>query len=194
MLFKNKQRLFIVSIMLLASWQIITGSYIQVKAYVAQQLLLKAWDKTLAGDKKVKPWSWADTWPVARLQVPALNEDIIILAGDSGRNLAFGPGYRFGTAQPGMPGVSIISAHRDTHFRFLRNIKRGDEIRIQTDKGQIIHYKVSKISIVDKAQAQIEPVTTTSELLLVTCYPFNAVKPGTRLRYLVFATQNHKPS
>ncbi len=191
---KNKQRLFIISIMLLGSWQIITGTYIQVKAYVAQQLLVGAWEQTLAGEKAVKPWSWADTWPIARMQVPALDKDIIILAGDSGRNLAFGPGYRFGTAQPGSNGVSIISAHRDTHFRFLKNLKRGDEIKIQTDKGKIIIYKVTGSKVVDKAKAIINQYKTTRELLLVTCYPFNSLQTGTRLRYLVYATEKNKSS
>jgi len=193
MLVKNKQRLFIISIMLVASWQIIAGSYIQVKAYVAQQLLVSAWEKTLAGEKRVKPWSWADTWPIARMQVPRHKEDIIILAGDSGRNLAFGPGYRFGTAQPGMAGISIISAHRDTHFRFLRNIKLGDEIKVQTDQGENIIYQVTRTSIIDKAKAQFDLTKTASELVLVTCYPFNTVKT-TRLRYLVYAIEKNKTS
>ncbi|VAW99089.1 LPXTG-site transpeptidase family protein [hydrothermal vent metagenome] len=192
MLIKNKQHLFIVGIVLLASWQIVTGAYIQVKAYVAQQLLVSAWEQTLSGNKKVKPWSWADTWPIARLQVPALNEDMIILAGDSGRTLAFGPGYQFGSAQPGSLGVSIISAHRDTHFRFLKNIKGGDEIKIQTDKGETLVYQVTGMQVADKAAAQIDFDTTTSELVLVTCYPFNALQTGTRLRYLVYATEKNK--
>ncbi len=194
MLIKNKRRLFIISIMLLASWQISTGAYIQLKAYAAQQLLVFAWEQTLAGHKKVKPWSWADTWPVARMQVPALDKDMIILAGDSGRNLAFGPAYQFGTAQPGRIGVSIISAHRDTHFRFLKNLKGGDEIKIQTDKGGTIIYKVTGTQVVDKAKAHINLVTTISELVLVTCYPFNALQTETRLRYLVYAAEKNKTS
>jgi len=186
---KNKQRLFIIFIMIVASWQFAAGAYIHVKAYVAQQLLMSAWEKTLQGEKKVKPWSWADTWPIARLQVPAYGEDIIILAGDSGRNLAFGPGYRFGTAQPGTQGISMISAHRDTHFEFLQKMKIGDELMITTDKGKRITYNVTDTQVVNQSSAHIDLNKSEKELVLITCYPFNSIQPSTDLRYLVFAKE-----
>ena len=186
---KNKQRAIIIFVMIAASWQLVAGAYIHVKAYVAQQLLTSAWEKTLAGEDKVKPWSWSDTWPIARLQAPAYGENIIILAGDSGRNLAFAPGYRFGTAKPGTQGVSMISAHRDTHFRFLKNLKLGDELIIQTDKGKFIHYSITDTKVVNESSAKINLAKTFNELVLVTCYPFDSLNPGTDLRYLVFAKE-----
>ena len=186
---KNKQRLFIIIVMIAASWQIGAGAYIHVKAYVAQQLLLSAWEKTLSGGLKVKPWSWADTWPVARMKVPAYGEDIIILAGDSGRNLAFGPGYRYGSAQPGTNGVSMISAHRDTHFKFLENVKPGDEIEIETDKGKKVLYLITDTKIVDKYYTKIDLENRDKQLVLITCYPFNTIHPGTDFRYLVYAKE-----
>lgn len=185
----NMQRISIIFILLVASWQLTAGAYIHVKAYVAQQLLLSAWDKTLKGQKKVKPWSWSDTWPVARLQVPAYDEDIIILAGDSGRNLAFAPGYRFGTAKPGDKGVSLISAHRDTHFEFLKNIKLGDEIKIQTDKGNIIKYIITNTKVVNQKNTNINLSKTNKELILVTCFPFDSIQADTDLRFLAFAEE-----
>jgi len=191
-LVENKYRWLIVAIIMLGGWQLISGAYIHVKAYVAQQLLSSAWEQTLAGKKKVKPWSWADTWPIARMQVDSQGEDIIILAGDSGRNLAFGPAYRFGTAQPGEQGVSIISAHRDTHFRFLKNLKKGDEIKIQTDNGVVIFYQVTDMKVIDKDKAKINLAQLHRELILVTCYPFNTLQAGTRLRYLVYAVEKIK--
>jgi len=186
---KNKQRLFIIIVVIVASWQLGTGVYIHVKAHVAQKLLLSAWQKTLSGESKVKPWSWADTWPVARMKVPAYGEDIIILAGDSGRNLAFGPGYRFGTSKPGTKGMSMISAHRDTHFKFLENVMPGDEIEIQTEKGINVVYVISGTKIVDKSNAAIELESKDKQLVLITCYPFNSIHPGTDFRYLVYATE-----
>ena len=98
--------------------------YIHAKAWLAQILLEQAWNKIQQGETQVKPWPWADTWPVARLQVPSLNIDLFILAGDSARNLAFGPGHNFASAQPGEVGNSIISAHRDTHFSFFKTAER----------------------------------------------------------------------
>jgi len=54
-----------------AFWQSGQGAYIYAKAEVAQVLLRRAWDKTLAGERQVRLWAWADTWPVARLRLPA---------------------------------------------------------------------------------------------------------------------------
>ena len=65
-------------------WFIGQGSYIHAKAMVAQLLLESAWTETLSGNKEVKPWPWADTWPVARLRAPTLGISRIVLAGASG--------------------------------------------------------------------------------------------------------------
>ncbi len=181
------QRLFIVITLLVAFWQIGTSAYIHVKALLAQQLLLSAWDKTLQGEAKVKPWAWADTWPVAKIEVPSVGKKMIILAGDSGRNLAFGPAYRFGTAKPGEQGVSLISAHRDTHFRFLKDIKKGDLITIETSSANKVYYRITGTKVVQQNHAQIEMDSSSKELVLVTCYPFNSIQTGTKLRLLVFA-------
>ena len=47
------------------------GAWIPVKAALAQVLLDNAWRETLYSGQPLKPWPWADTWPVARLSVPA---------------------------------------------------------------------------------------------------------------------------
>ena len=62
--------LLVVTLVLLGLWQIGSGAWIYVKAQLAQVLLQRAWAGTLAGQRDVKPWPWADTWPVARLVVP----------------------------------------------------------------------------------------------------------------------------
>jgi len=186
---RKVQRLFIVLVFIAASWQLAGAAYIHVKAYVAQKLLETAWNKTLQGEKKVKPWSWADTWPVARLQVPSLKQDLIVLAGDSGRNLAFGPGYRFGTAKPGDKGISMISAHRDTHFNFLKNIKIDDVIKITNDKRKSVLYKVVEMKVVHQDRGHIALNQSGKNLVLITCYPFDGIQADTDLRYLVYAKQ-----
>src|SRR6185312_16668064 len=104
------------------------GAYIHAKALVAQVLLERAFDESVVSGRIVKPWSWADTWPVARIEVKRLHESAIVLAGSSGQALAFGPGHVELTPNAGERGVAVYSAHRDTHFRFLRNVLVGDEI------------------------------------------------------------------
>ena len=112
----------------IASWQFGEAAYIHLKAELAQYLLQQSWQQTLQGDRQVKPWPWADMWPVARIKMPKHNVDLIVLAGDSGRTLAFGPGYRFGTGDLGAAGNAMISAHRDTHFEFLQHVEQGDTL------------------------------------------------------------------
>lgn len=185
---KTVQRIFFIIVVLAASWQLGAAAYIHVKAYVAQQLLLNAWNKTLSGDTKVKPWAWSDTWPVASLQVSRLDKEFIVLAGDSGRNLAFAPGYRFGTALPGEQGMSMISAHRDTHFRFLKDIQQGDELTITNTKGVATVYEVTQMQIVNQQTAQVSMGVTGKQLVLVTCFPFSGIQANAELRYLVYAT------
>jgi sortase A len=56
------------------------GAYIYAKAQLAQVLLERAWQRALAGEAAPKPWPWADTWPVARLEAPALGVDLFVCA------------------------------------------------------------------------------------------------------------------
>ena len=67
------------------------GFWLPAKAELAQHLLNRAWNRTTEGDAAAKPWPWADTHPVARLALPGSGEPLTVLAGASGRNLAFAP-------------------------------------------------------------------------------------------------------
>jgi sortase A len=168
-------------------WQIGEGSWIYAKARLAQVLLRRAWSRTLAGERQVTPWPWADTWPVGRLWVPSQNIDLIVLNGSYGRTLAFGPGYSESSAFPGSPGTTILTGHRDTHFRFLRRLKRQDEIVIETVQRRLQRYFVQSSQIVDARTASIDLTESEDQLILVTCYPFDSIVPGGPSRYLVRA-------
>jgi sortase A len=173
-------------------WQIGEGSWIYAKARLAQCLLQRAWLRTLAGETATKPWPWADTYPVARLRVPSMDIDVIVLNGAYGRTLAFGPGYAESSAFPGSPGTTILTGHRDTHFRFLSRLKRHDEIVIETVQRRSQRYRVQSTEIVDARTASIGLATERDQLSLVTCYPFDTVLTGSPLRYVVTAI--HVPS
>jgi sortase A len=166
------------------------GLWIHAKALLAQQLLEQAWTRTLESGDPQAPWPWADTWPVARLRVPARDIDLIVLAGDSGRTLAFGPGHTSGSALPGQPGTALISGHRDTHFRFLRDLAIGDEILIDTRNGRH-RYRIDGRHIIDQGQLRVDD--RGEHLILVTCYPFDALVPGGPLRYVVEASRMAPP-
>src|SRR5205085_7299665 len=106
------------------------GAWIHAKALLAQVLLQRAFSETIATGRDTKPWSWADTWPVARIEVKRIGASAIVLAGSSGQALAFGPGHVEHTAEAGERGIAVYAAHRDTHFRFLKNVAVGDEIEV----------------------------------------------------------------
>ena len=112
------------------------GAYIHAKARLAQVLLERAFEQTIATGHKTKPWSWADTWPVARIEVRRIGASAIVLAGSSGQALAFGPGHVERTADAGERGVVVYAAHRDTHFRFLKDVAVGDEIDVTRRDGR----------------------------------------------------------
>ena len=168
-------------------WQIGEGSWIYTKARLAQFLLQRAWSRTLAGESTVKPWPWADTWPVARLRVPSQGIDVIVLNGAYGRTLAFGPGYAESSSFPGSPGTTILTGHRDTHFEFLKRLKQDDEIVVETAAGSAQRYLVLDSQIVDARTASIALADGEDQLVLVTCYPFDTIVPGGPLRYVVSA-------
>src|SRR5690349_14921144 len=87
------------------------GAYIHAKALLAQVLLERAFAETITTGNNTKPWSWADTWPVARIAVPRIKAAAIVLHGSSGQALAFGPGQVERTPDAGERGVTIYSAH-----------------------------------------------------------------------------------
>lgn len=168
------------------AWQLGHGLYIKAKAELAQVLLERAWQQTLADGKQHKAWPWADTWPVAKLEFPALGESRIVLSNASGEALAFGPGHLLGSPSPGNRGITIIAGHRDTHFSFLRELKSDDAVFLTTARGTGRRYSVGATEIVNADNSHIDPHAGTG-LALVTCYPFDARESGP-LRYIVFAT------
>jgi sortase A len=148
------------------------GAYIHAKARVAQVLLERAFTKTLATGQPTKPWSWADTWPLLPANTMAL---------------AFGPGHVEGTPDAGERGVAVYSAHRDTHFSFLRDVAIGDEIDITRSDGRKFRYRTDASSVVRFDASGIDPLADGHGLVLSTCWPFDALTPGPD-RYLLHAT------
>ncbi len=179
---------FAILCLLLGAGFLAQGGYIHAKAWLAQILLEQAWQRTLSDGQPSRPWPWADTWPVSRLQVPEHGIDLIVLAGDSGRSLAFGPGHHFASARPGETGNSIISAHRDTHFAFLRQLRPGDRLLIESSDRQHRLFTVDQAQIIDRDHAYFLEQHNQARLYLVTCYPFDALQPGGDLRYIVSAS------
>lgn len=171
----------------LGLWQVGEAGIIHAKARLARGLIANAWARTLAGGHRVKPWPWADTWPVARLIFPALGEETVVLSGGSGSTLAFGPGHVDGSPLPGEAGSSLIAGHRDTSFRFLADLRIGDEVGVEGPTGATRRFRVTALDVVDARSVRIDVAGSGRGLVLATCYPFDALVPGGPLRYLVSA-------
>ena len=182
--------LSIIALLLIGFWNFGQGAYIYAKAYLAQGLLERAWQQTLSGETEVRPWPWADTYPVARLRVPSRNIDQVVLSGATGRTLAFGPGHMLASTLPGQGGVTVLSAHRDTHFGFLQNVRKGEEIVVQLANGQEHMFTVSDMRVTDVREAGLTLPPQIEGLVLITCYPFNVIAPTGPLRYVVSAVPN----
>ncbi len=168
--------------------QFAIGAWIPAKAALAQVLLERAWQNTNEGGKRVRPWPWADTWPVARITLPRLGASWIVLSGSSGRTLAFGPGHTDGSALPGEAGAAIVSGHRDTHFSSLRELRVEDEIVVERPDGARVHYRIDELQVADSRSARLRDPGIGRSLLLVTCWPFNAATSGGPLRFVVSAS------
>jgi sortase A len=162
------------------------GAAIHAKAVLAQILLERAFDRSLATGDAVKPWSWADTWPVARIEVPRIGASAIVLKGSSGQALAFGPGLVDGTPAPGEAGSSVVAAHRDTHFSFLRDVRTGDTVRVTRSDGAIFWFRITDSNVVRWDASGIDAHEDGHWLVLSTCWPLDAATQGD-LRYVVRA-------
>jgi sortase A len=163
------------------------GGWILLKAGLAQFLLDRAWAATVATGEPVRPWPWADTWPVGRLSASRLGADAVVLAGASGEALAFGPGLVAGTTAPGGEGHVLIAGHRDTHFAFLARVREGDQLSLEDPTGRRRDYRVAGMRVVDSRDAVIPLDAGGPWLTLVACWPFDALDPGGPLRYVVSA-------
>src|SRR5579864_1228144 len=124
------------------------GGWIYAKAAVAQKLIAIAWYRARHGDSGARPWPWADTRAAARITLGRPQQQFIVLEGESGRNLAFGPAHDPASVLPGEAGNSVIAGHRDTHFHVLGQLHPGDRIRTELPDGRGALFAVTDIRVV----------------------------------------------
>ena len=184
-------------ILLLASVLLLGGVFfcfqffkIELKARVAQTLLQYAWHKTIKTGENQRPWKRFDGVPVLRLMIPRHDIDQIVLAGTSGQALAFGPAFHEESKLPGKGGTTVISSHRDSHGVYIRQLEKGDMIKLQDRFQQWHSYTIEDFDILNVKTDTISTTNAKEVLLIITCYPFNGLTSRTPLRYVVSASQN----
>ncbi|PCI05721.1 MAG: class GN sortase [Hyphomicrobiales bacterium] len=163
---------------------VVSGVWIKAKAELAQVLLDRSFEQTIAEGKPVKPWSWADMAPLARITAKRLDQSNIVLSSASGQSLAFGPGHMSNTPLPGEQGTAVLAAHRDTHFAWIKHLRPGDNIEITGSTGEIKNFTMRRAWIAPYDQSGINADSNEHLLALTTCYPFDSNEQGEE-RYIV---------
>ncbi len=167
------------------------AAYLHAKAELAGILIRRAWDQGVQSGNARAPWPWADTHPIARLQIPRLGYDEIVLEGATPRTLAFGPARMFSGVRTGEPGNLLLAGHRTSWFRPLEQVVQGDVIHIEwsgAHAGELQErdYKVDAIRVVEPEDTSMLAPTSEDALTLITCYPFGR-GPSSPQRYLIRA-------
>jgi sortase A len=129
---------------------------------------------------------------IGLLTLPRLDLVVPVREGTSEATLLQGAGHVFGTARPGQDGNVALAAHRDMHFRPLRKVRAGDEVRLTTLEGTRV-YRVERTAVVEPDDVSALAKTDEGRLTLITCYPFSFVGRAPR-RFLVFAEEIHAAS
>lgn len=128
---------------------------------------------------------------IGRLEIPRIGLSAMVLEGSDDRTLQLGVGHLHGAALPGAPGNVVLAGHRDTFFRPLRNIRKGDKITVTTTDG-INEYWVESAAVVDPDQTQLLQASWQPTLTLVTCYPFSYLGAAPK-RFIVQAREGAGP-
>ncbi|MDP9054811.1 MAG: class D sortase [Acidobacteriota bacterium] len=108
---------------------------------------------------------------VGKVEIPKLHLSAVVFQGTTNKTLDRGVGHLDGSALPGESGNVVLAAHRDSYFRSLRHIQKGDAISVTTPGGTR-EYKVASMEIVDPTDLAVAEPTSTPTLTLITCYPF----------------------
>jgi len=136
--------------------------------------------------KAASPSPTQEAVPVlTRISFPEQREGFIVRDGASDANLLLGPARVEWSAIPGGAGNSIIAAHRDTHFRLLRYVRKGQLITVER-AGEVFHYRIIDLEIVRDTDVKYYQPTSTPMMTLVTCYPFDFFGPAPK-RFIVRA-------
>lgn len=168
------------------------AAYLHAKAELAGVLIRRAWKETIFKGETRPPWPWADTHPVARLRIPRLRYDEIVLEGATPRTLAFGPARLLSGAVFGEPGNLELAGHRDTWFKQLEAVELGDTIDLEwyDTRGAGLRwrsYAVKTTRVVAPEDVSLLAPTSDDVLTLITCYPFGR-SPRSPLRYIIRAS------
>jgi sortase A len=126
-----------------------------------------------AAEQNLPPIDEGDA--LARLEIPRIDVDWIVVAGVETADLKKGPGHYPETPLPGQLGNAAIAGHRTTYgqpFYSIEQLQPGDEIITTTPTGRYV-YIVTGQKIVSPEDYQVITTTdpTSATLTLTSCHP-----------------------
>jgi sortase A len=127
---------------------------------------------------------------IGKIEVPRLGLSAIAREGVDERTLRSAVGHVPNTALPGQRGNAAFAAHRDTYFRKLRDVRKGDRVVLTTPDG-VFDYVVGETRVVDPADLSVLEPADDARLTLITCYPFDFIGPAPK-RFVVRATKSNE--
>lgn len=129
---------------------------------------------------------------VGKLEIPTLALTALVVDGVDAQTLSRAVGRIPSSSRPGEAGDVALAGHRDSDFRSLGKLERGDPVILRTAYGEF-RYEVESIRIVTPQRVDVLTPADHPTLTLVTCYPFHYVGPAP-LRYVVRAREVARPS
>jgi sortase A len=180
----------------IGSWQLLENT--DISKWVTQNLMHTAWLRTQASGEKIKPWPWAELWPIARLTVPHLNTEHIVLEQEKKQLVpSIGLSYLKSSVLPGEVGNTVLGVHPSLYFSFLSALKPNDILVLESPRTGKWHYRVYDTRIVNKSDTNLLEPGLKRRLILVTCYRCEKEQPVPQqnsLRYVVIAEEDDRLS
>lgn len=121
---------------------------------------------------------------LTRLSIPSINLNAIVVEGTTRKDLLLGPGRLRESAVPGEAGNSVITGHRDTFFRHVYELNKGDRVNVERN-GRLFRYQVTGRKIVRPDDLSVMEPSSEPRLTLITCYPTYYIGPAPK-RLVVF--------
>ena len=183
-LLRQPRRQLLSQLFVIAGLGLLTYVLIQYASmYAGQKQLQQRWAQQNSSSPASTPAASDDG--LTRLSIPRISLDAVIVEGISYRKLAIAPGHIPGTPLPGEAGNSVISAHRDTFFRHIYELKKGDDVIVRR-LGKVYTFTVTGKKITNPDDVSVMRPTTESQLTLITCYPTYYIGPAPE-RLVIFA-------
>ena len=121
----------------------------------------------------------------ADLIIDKASINIPVFHGDSEEQLLKGAGHYNGSRFPGEGSNIVLAGHRNSVFKGLKNVSKGDTIILKTTYGEYV-YMISEIKIVKGNDNSIVQPMDSEKLTLYTCYPFDYIGNAPN-RYVVIS-------